>query len=87
MPPKPRLSDDLKQKIIDVYLEDPELSYGALSERFHVPKTTVRRICANFKNRGSVSNLVGGGRPRKTVVRTDRIIVREAKKDPFVTPG
>ena len=87
MPPKPRLSDDLKQRIVDAHLENPELSFGALSQRFLVAKTTVQRVISHYKERGSVSNLSSGGRPRKTTVRLDRVIAREAKKDPFITPG
>ena len=87
MPPKPRLSDDLKQRIVDAHISNPELSFGDLSKRFMVAKTTVQRVIANCKERGSVSNLVGGGRPRKTTVRLDRVIAREAKKDPFIKPG
>ena len=87
MPPKPRLSEDLKQRIVDAHLEDPEVSFGALSQRFSTAKTTVQRIIANYKKRGSVTNLSSGGRPRKTSARTDRQITREAKKDPFITAG
>ena len=88
MPPRgPRLSDDLKQKIIDIHLANPDLSYGALSERFGVAKTTVRRVVANYRERGTVTNVKASGRPRKTTVRDDRRIVREAKKDPFITAG
>ena len=85
--PGQRLSDDLKQKIIDIHLANQDLSYGALSERFGVAKTTVRRIVANYRERGSVTNIQASGRPRKTTVRDDRQIVREAKKNPFITAG
>ena len=72
-----RLFDNLKQKIIDAHLADPELSYGALSERFRVAKTTVRRIVANYRNRGTVTNVKASGRPRKSKSIRQSVSIKE----------
>ena len=82
--PKPRLSEDLKQKIIDAWQENPDVSFGALGERFLVSRHTVYSLIQRFKGRGTVANLKNAG-IRKTSDRTDRLIVREASKNPFST--
>ena len=81
---KPKLSDDLKQRIVDAWSENPDVSYGALGERFSVPKQTVYSLISRFKERGTITNLKHAG-IRKTSERTDRLIVREASKHPFST--
>ena len=48
-------------------------------------RNTVKSIIRRYKKTGSVENAEKSGRPRKTHPRIDRKIVRETKKDPFVS--
>ena len=83
--PKPKLSNDLKQRIVNAYFEDPEEppTYAALAERFSVNKQTIYCLIKRFKERGTVENVKASGMPRKTSKRTDRLLVRESDQNPF----
>ena len=85
--PRPKLSDDLKQRIIDAWQQDPDNppTYSALGERFSVKRQTVHNLIKRFKERGTVANAIATGRPPKTSERTDRLIVRESEKNSFKT--
>ena len=79
------LSDDLKQRIVDYRANTiPTPSYNAMNKIFNVPVTTMKDIVKKYSATGSVKNRTENRhRPRKTTVRQDRQIVREAKIDPF----
>ena len=83
----PKLSDDLKQRIVDAWQEDPNdpPTYAALSRRFSVNSKTIYYLIQRFKERGTVINKKASGMARKTSERTDRHIVRESDKNPFMT--
>ena len=83
----PKLSDDLKQRIVDAWQEDPNdpPTYAALSKRFSVNSKTIYYLIKRFKERGTVVNNKAPGKPRKTSERTDRRIVRESDQHPFKT--
>ena len=82
---KPKLSNDLKQRIVDAWQEDPDEppTYAALADRFSVNRQTVFCLIKRFKERGTVENEKAPGMARKTSERTDRLIVRESDKNPF----
>ena len=84
--PRPKLSDDLKQRIVEAWEQDPNVSYAALGERFSVKRQTVHNLIKRFKERGTVANAKATGRPPKTSERTDRLFVRESEKNSFKTP-
>ena len=83
--PKPKLSNDLKQRIVDAYFQDPNEppTYAALADRFSVNRQTIYYLIKRFKERGTVDNAKAPGKARKTSERTDRLIVRESDKNPF----
>ena len=85
--PKPKLSNDLKKRIVDAYFEDPDEppTYAALADRFMVNRVTVYYLIKRFKERGTVENEKAPGKARKTSERTDRLIVRESEKNPFMS--
>lgn len=56
-----------------------------ISDITGVPRTTVIRIIQKLETEGNSSRKSGSGRKRKTTKREDKIIIRESKKDPFLT--
>lgn len=56
-----------------------------VAARFHVSQNTVSRTWNRWKETHSVKNRKISGRPRKTTPGQTRLIVRQAKKDPFMT--
>jgi transposase len=55
-------------------------SFGQISSKTGIPKSTVIDTVKNASERGTTKSLPRGG-PRKTDPRDDRILCREAKKD------
>ena len=53
--------------------------------KYDVPKSTVCRLLQKFKSTGNVDIIHNGGRPRITTARTDSMITRQVKKDPFIS--
>jgi hypothetical protein len=75
------LGDKLREKILADYLSG--MRQRDLIKKYSIHKSTTSRIINHYKTRGHVRTIHGGGRPRKTTVREDRLILREAKKKPF----
>ena len=80
----PKMSEDLKQRIVDAWQQDPNVTYAALGERFLVHRQTVYALIKRFQERGTVQNLKAPGMARKTSERTDRLIIRGAHQNPFM---
>ena len=57
---------------------------GKLVDKSH---TTVMRFIEKFHLTNDIKRRVGSGRKKKTTRRTDMLIVRTAKKNPFITAG
>lgn len=62
-----------------------QLGYGALSELYGVPKSTVRGIIKRYTATGTVENVPTPGAPKKIGDSAHRRLVREIKKNPKVT--
>jgi transposase len=76
------LSEDLRQRIVDAYLND-EGSSRALAARFKVAPSTVSVLCKNLEQRGTLAPLPNRGRtsfwqePQQAILRQ----MVEAKPD------
>ena len=77
------LSSDLKERIVNLYSSGEKQS--EISSRFQVSKQTVSKIIKRHKDRGHVESLTRGGRPRKTSIRTDKLIKRTSQKYPTMS--
>uniref|UniRef100_A0A914C0C2 Tc1-like transposase DDE domain-containing protein n=1 Tax=Acrobeloides nanus TaxID=290746 RepID=A0A914C0C2_9BILA len=56
-----------------------------VAEWYHVDQSTVGRIWNCWKEFKTVKHKKINGRPRKTTPGQNRLLVRQAKKDPFMT--
>lgn len=73
----------IKNEIIKQY--NSGITQKSLSERFNINKSGICRLIKKFVSTGSVETIHSGGRPRKTSAHEDQMIIREIKKDPFVS--
>lgn len=76
------LSVDLRQKIIDFHKSGN--SYGEISKRLSIPRSTVQSVIKKFNVFGSTETLPGRGRKRKLSPRSARKICREVDTNPRV---
>ena len=56
-----------------------------ISNFLNVPKRTVQYWLRQYQVRGTVGHKLGAGRPRKTSLRANRLLIRLAKKHRFVS--
>ncbi|XP_076066131.1 uncharacterized protein LOC143039773 [Oratosquilla oratoria] len=77
---RPVSSQD-KQRIVDLHKDGH--SNGVIAERIGRSVSVVQRIVAQYKSRGSIISAPKTGRPRKTSVKQDRLMVRLSRKDRF----
>ena len=80
-----KLSEDLKLIIIDKY-KDGILQID-IAKSLNINKSIVSRLISKFRSTQSVKTLPRCGRPRATTQRTDSLIARTSKIDPFITPN
>jgi transposase len=64
---------------------DDGKSYQQCADIVGVHRTTISRLMAKINDSGTPARRAGSGRPPKTSPNTDRLIVREVKKNRFVT--
>lgn len=76
------LTVDLRQKIIDFHKEGN--SYGDISARLHIPRSTVQYVIKKFAKFGTVKTLPGRGRRPKLSSRTARKLCRDVNTNPRV---
>ena len=76
--------NDFKKGQIFAHWEDGK-NKTKISHIIGVPRTTVNRIIKKFEKDGHADRKDGSGRKRKTNKRQDAAMVRESKKDPFLT--
>lgn len=74
---------ELRQRIVTDYSSG--ISQKDIAEKYNVHKSSICRIIAKFKKTSQISVKHRGGRPRKTSDRTDNLIIRHVKKDPFIS--
>lgn len=72
-------SREIREKVVKFNGEG--MSVREISRRLDVPKSTVHNILQKFKKTGTVRNLAGRGRKRKTTQRTDHQIKQLAIKN------
>ena len=77
---RPVTSQD-KQRIVDLHKDGH--SNVVIAERIGRAVSVVQRIVAQFKSSGSLNSPPKTGRPRKTSVKQDRLMVRLARQDRF----
>jgi len=76
-------SFDLRRKIIEAYADGN--GYKKLSDRFKVPKSTVRNIIVKYQKTGLIHNKVGRGRKKILSEKAERALVRMVNKEPTMT--
>ena len=81
--PRRELSQDIRNKIIDKHGKGK--GYKTISKQLEVPVTTVAHIIQKFKTHGTVANLPGRGRKKKTDDKWRRRIVGTVSKEPRTT--
>lgn len=75
------VSKDLRSRILRAF-QDGE-KQAAIARRFSLIPSTVSRIISYFNERDHLDTITKSGRPRKTHVRTDRLIKRISENDPW----
>ena len=83
MPRTKELSEDLRQKIIDLY--KAKKGYKTISKTLSVHVSTVRKIVCKWRQFGTVATLPRSGRPVKITPKAQRVIINEVKKNPRVS--
>jgi len=78
-----QLNDFNKGRIIQAFQDG--LTYQQCANIVGVHRTTAYRLISKISKNGTAARQAGSGRPRKTSSSTDRLIVREVKKDRFVS--
>ncbi|KAL0146521.1 hypothetical protein M9458_058152 [Cirrhinus mrigala] len=77
------LSQEIRKKIIDKHVKGKD--YKTISKQLDVPVPTVAHIIQKCKIHGTVANLPGRGRRRKTDDKSKRRIIRMVTKEPRKT--
>ena len=83
-PPENKTTADHHQTLTDIQkgriLEARDLgkSHAEIGTQLNIPRTTVTSFLQRFEKRGSDENLPHSGRPRKTLERFDRYLIRTA---------
>lgn len=83
MPKYKEYSNDFKQAVAAALKKGR--SQADVSRTFHISRQLVSIWNKQFKARNSVSNKPRSGRPRKTTVKTDRVIKKLSVEDPRKT--
>jgi IS30 family transposase len=78
-----QVSDHQKGAIIAYKASGKSKTYIANQLGLH--HSTISNVLGRHAAGESVDRKKGSGRPRKTSVQTDRLIIREMMKDPFIT--
>lgn len=76
-------SPEIKQLIIEAVQRGE--GYRDIAKRFHVGFGTVARTVKRWNETRTVKRKKGSGRPRKATPKQVRLLVRQVKKDPFMT--
>ncbi len=79
----PRTSQKQREKVIELKLLN--FTVCEISKETRIHKSTVSRIILRYESRGTVEHRKNPGRPKKITEKVERIIVRESKKDPFLS--
>ena len=83
------ISLDLRMRVIQAHEADGE-GCRKLSKRFNISENTITKMLKTYKNRKAAGLDpfevdACPGRPKKTSVQTDRLIVSKTKRNPFIT--
>ena len=70
----------VRKIIVDLYTSGS--TYGTISNRFNVPKSTVQYIVKRFREKGTLMNKRRSGRPTKISARTGRRLLKMVKENP-----
>lgn len=81
---KTTISEDLRLKVINDF--NIGLKQKTICDKYSLKKSAVSKIIKKYRETGSVKVQHIGGRPRKTSQRQDKLISREFKKCPKITP-
>src|SRR3569623_762873 len=76
------LSEERKKFIVEAKLRGER--DVDVANRFHVTQSCVSKIFKKRREQGTVKRKKVSGRPRKTTPGQARLLVRQAKKDPFM---
>ena len=61
------------------------LTFKDISKRYEISMMGAKKICDKQKIYGTVNNLIKSGRPRKSSLRDNKMIIREVKKNPAIS--
>lgn len=81
--PGKQVAENIRKLIIEAKQRKEKIA--DIAKRYHVSERTVKGLWKRWKEDGTVKRRRGSGRPRKTTIREARILVRQVKKDPFMT--
>ena len=85
MAPAKRVQVSDEEKNNSLSLHKDNLSLSEISRATGKSRSVVQRIISRFKQSGYVKAMPKTGRPRKTTVREDRMMVRQSLQDRFKT--
>lgn len=74
-----KFGDPLRQRIVD------DFNSGISQKNISKKNISVSRIISRYLKTKEVSVVHRGGRPRKTSLRTDAMLIRKVKKEPFIS--
>lgn len=66
-------------------LRSEGMTLREIGRRINITNDSGHRVLIRFKHTLSMNHMTGSGRPRKTTIRDDAMIIGEVKKDRFVT--
>ncbi len=72
-----------RSKITVLYQQQKKKSFIAMEMK--LSWSTVSNIIKKFEDSGNINRKSGSGRPRKTTIAQDRLIIRQIKKNPFIS--
>ena len=61
------------------------LTFKDISKRYEISMMGAKKICDKQKIYGTVNNLIKSGRPRKSSLRDNKMIIRKVKKNPAIS--
>jgi transposase len=76
--------DDVQKARIFQAIQDGR-SYRSIANELGTTKSTIERLMRRWDRFGDFKRKAGSGRPRKTSVQTDRLIIRTVQNDRFIS--
>lgn len=81
--PRKQMDDIVKGRLLQMLLDGK--SVKSIAKELGVSRNAIRHQKCKYEQFGSLDRPIGSGRKRKTTAADDRMIIREVKKNRFVT--